>query len=246
MTKKRKPMKPGDRFSTRSFGTVEVKEICQNERAIVEFDDGTTGEFCRVAIVKGFIKNYMLPQVHGVGYLGAGTQKLSKCRAYGIWIQMLERCFTPKYPAYADCTVCTEWLNFTVFKAWYESQQGSTDRSYQIDKDILFKGNKVYSPSSCMLVPANLNKLLENNKASRGTLPLGVSLHKGTKKYTARCCDAAGAYKHLGLFLTSDEAFNTYKVFKEGVIKCCAEKYKGILSEAAYQSLMSWEIDCHD
>lgn len=243
MAKRRKPMKVGDLFETRSFGKVKVIEVYSDDHAMVEFEDGCQDRFWRTAIVKGYIKNYMKPIVLGVGFLGQGTEKLSRCRAYGIWVQMLERCYTEKYPAYIGCSVCKDWLNFSNFKLWYESMPGSSTEGFQLDKDILVKGNRLYSPTTCILVPGNLNKLLESSRAARGNLPLGVSLHSQTLKYTARCCDSEGNYPHLGLFSTPEIAFSVYKEFKENVIKQSAEKYRSILSSEAYDSLMAWEIE---
>ena len=240
-----KRMSVGDEFYSKNFGKVIVVEILPEEKASVRFEDGTIQSFHRTAIVKGYVKNYNTPTVLGVGFLGC-TTKISKCRSYGIWFQMIERCYTNKYPAYTGCAVTQSWLNFNNFRIWYESQEGSNHKDYQLDKDILIKGNKLYSPNTCILVPSKLNKLLENSKSSRGVLPLGVSIHKQTGKFTARCCDGEGGYKHLGLFTNQDDAFACYKSFKEQIIKNSAEKHKDVLSKDAYNSLKNWEIEIND
>ena len=108
------------------------------------------------------------PRTYGIGYLGEGKYKtrengkLTKC--YDTWHSMLERCYYPKYqekyPTYKDCEVCESWHNFQAFAEWYN------DNYYEIhgevmclDKDILIKGNKIYSPETCVFVPEKINNL---------------------------------------------------------------------------------------
>ena len=58
-------------------------------------------------------------------------------------------------------------------------------RLYHLDKDILVKGNKVYSPETCCFVPQEINSLLVTSVRSRGDQPIGVSYNKLTQKYEA-------------------------------------------------------------
>ena len=75
------------------------------------------------------------------------------------------------------CTVCEEWLNYSNFKVWYD-QNRIKGMALDLDKDILFKGNKVYSPETCCFVPHAINTLFLNGKKNRGDLPLGVHFDK--------------------------------------------------------------------
>ena len=74
----------------------------------------------------------------------------SHTNAYSHWRNMLVRCFDEKYKkestTYANCSCCDEWLLFSNFKRWYES---FNYQDYHLDKDILVKNNKVYSPETC-------------------------------------------------------------------------------------------------
>lgn len=68
---------------------------------------------------------------------------------------IINRCYNAKFREkqlqYTGCTVCEEWLNYSNFKVWY-GQNGIKGMALDLDKDILFKGNKVYSPETCCFV----------------------------------------------------------------------------------------------
>lgn len=134
--------------------------------------------------------------------------------AYRTWKNMLTRAISKDYklssPTYKDVTVCDEWLYFSKFKEWYDKHYVS---GYQLDKDIKVKGNKIYSPSTCLFVPMCINYLLLDKPASRGEYPVGVHLHNGTKKggkrFQARLSIDAKMY-HIGLFYTPEQASRAY------------------------------------
>lgn len=72
----------------------------------------------------------------------AGSQKrIWACPFYRTWGTMLGRCYSDKFheqnPTYVGCTVCDEWLTFSKFKAWMETQDW---KDKQLDKDILVPG----------------------------------------------------------------------------------------------------------
>lgn len=136
------------------------------------------------------------------------------CKYYQTWYSMLQRCYSSKSqakrPTYIGCTVCEEWLTFSNFKKWMETQDWE---GKQLDKDILIQGNKVYSPETCIFVTDAINLLFIKSDAARGEYKLGVSFKKENGKYQAQC-KMNGKVKHLGYYLTEDEAYIAYKVFK--------------------------------
>ena len=140
-------------------------------------------------------------------------------KTYATWRGMLERCYCPKYlalkPSYKGCTVTPEWLRFSIFEAWMLRQDFIGN---QLDKDLLYPGNKVYGPDTCVFVSRALNCLLIDSSRSRGELPLGTSYNKPTKKYIATvCCE--GTNKHLGLFSTPLEAHQAWQLAKALIIE---------------------------
>ena len=73
-----------------------------------------------------------------------------RCPFYIKWRNMIERCYSPlwhkRYPSYIGCSVCPEWRYFSKFRFWMSTQKW---KGMELDKDILVKGNRVYSPDTC-------------------------------------------------------------------------------------------------
>lgn len=146
-----------------------------------------------------------------------GKQKqktLWACPYYIVWADMLKRCYSEKYlekyPTYMGCYVCNDWKYFSRFKSWMEAQEWE---GKELDKDLLIKGNKVYSPDTCLFVDKQVNYILLTKQNSRGALPLGVRLGKGTGKYCAEC-NLLGKYRNLGTFLSIEDAHRAWKLAK--------------------------------
>lgn len=99
---------------------------------------------------------------------------LWKCPYYSRWTAMLTRCYNKdelaKHPTYRNKFVCDEWLIFSNFKNWMEKQDWE---GKHLDKDILFEGNEIYSPETCIFVSQEVNKFVIEKSKDRG-LPFGV------------------------------------------------------------------------
>lgn len=202
---------------------------------------------------KNFSKGAVLcpyePRYYGVGYLGEGNfptyidKKITV--AFSKWLSMLKRCYNKKYlikePAYKDCKVCDEFLCFQNYAKWfYENYYEIEREKMELDKDILIKGNKIYSPETCVFIPSSINKSFETNKKRRGKCPIGVYETKDNKY--------ASSYKgkHLGRYQTKEEAFQVYKQFKEKGIKEVADKYKDKIPNKLYEALYKYEVEITD
>ncbi len=217
----------------------------------------------------GQCKNPFYPSIYGHGYLGTDKNgnvpktrvlKDEKCVhtwEYEKWRGMLKRCFDnkckEKYPTYKDVTCCERWLCFVNFLEDFEilkqEYNWSNDEKLNLDKDILNKGNKIYSLENCVLVPNWINMLFVNNDAKRGAYPVGVCYHKRDKKYQA-LCHINGKYVGLGLYNTVEQAFNAYKQAKEQEIKRIANDCvsKGFISKDSrlYNAMISYQIEITD
>lgn len=147
---------------------------------------------------------------------GKRKQLKVTCPYYSRWRDMLRRCYSPEYqekrPTYKDCRVCEEWLTFTYFRAWMETQDWEDKH---LDKDLLIPGNKIYSPETCIFIDAKLNYFaLECNK-SRGSWPIGVHYHKRVKKFSANCRSYfEDKALHLGYYEKPEEAHAAWLAFK--------------------------------
>lgn len=206
----------------------------------------------------GNVKNPYHPSVYEVGIIGNKyTSKTNgnRIREYTAWINMLRRCFNEQYKnkhsTYKDAICCNEWLNYENFYEWLHNQENfdkwrDNDR-WAIDKDILKKGNKLYSPDTCCLVPQNVNQLFIKGNAMRGNLPIGVSIYKD--KFRAVCNNnLAKDSEYLGDYLTVDKAFQAYKNYKENSIKEIAniEYSKGNITKQCYDAMMNYRVEITD
>jgi hypothetical protein len=156
--------------------------------------------------------------LHGVGINDADyavtriiNGKPVPCKIYATWKNMLWRCYSLRSqktnPSYVGCTVTPEWHTFSNFRNWCLSQGDIINK--QLDKDILYPHNKLYSPETCVFVTNNLNSLLTKANAIRGKYPIGVSLHKRKNKYIAHI-SIQSKNKYLGLYTTPEEAHQAY------------------------------------
>ena len=201
----------------------------------------------------GNIKCPYEPRVAGHGYIGEGEYKSVmdgiQTHCYKTWRGMLTRCYDNNYhnkkPTYIDCEVCEDWLNYQNFAKWYYDNYYEIDgEQMNLDKDILCKGNKIYSPETCVFVPQRINDMFCSSKACRGELPIGVHKHK-CGKYAA-LCHIDHKQNYLGLFNTAEEAFLVYKQYKENVIKEVANEYINYIPYALYDSLINYDISIDD
>lgn len=135
------------------------------------------------------------------------------------WHQIQTRCkeggrLQELEPSYIGCSMSDNFKDFQFFAAWHTLQVGYGIEGYQLDKDILLQGNKVYSEDTCVLVPQALNNFLLSRDAARGAFPQGVFWHKTKKKFIAQI-STESSRKHLGAFNDVTEASQAYRAAKE-------------------------------
>ena len=201
------------------------------------------------------VKKYLKPSGYGKGFIGVGkyTPTTNK-KERNLWGGLMERCFSETYhktkPTYKGITVCDEWLNFQNFAAWCETQsffnaKDDFGKAYQLDKDLLIRGNKVYSPETCCFIPSQINSLFSYVKSTKGAYPAGVSYMKNRGKFEAYF-SKRGKRVNLGHFRTPEEAFIAYKTAKETHIKEMAKEWKDRIDERVYQALLNYEVHIDD
>ena len=144
-------------------------------------------------------------------YLGKGVSDgtfLTKgCPYYRTWTNMLKRCYGAnakhKKSPYDDCTVCDDWLTFSTFKGWMETQDWE---GKELDKDLLGNG-KLYSPETCVFIITKTNRFLSrSNKESSGAY-----FDKSRDKWSSFCSNPfTGKDEFLGRFFDREEAHQKY------------------------------------
>jgi len=190
--------------------------------------------------------------VYGIGvndWAGKVNVGGKQIREYKLWQSVLQRCFDEKYkqkyPTYQGVTCSKDWLSMTKFIDDISQMRGYGLSGWELDKDILQKGNKLYSKDTCCFVPLEVNSLLIKRDNCRGEYPVGVCFHKATGKFMAQLA-INGKRKFLGYFTTPEEAFFAYKAAKEAYIKAVAEKWKHLLDERVYLALLTYEVSIDD
>ena len=245
----------GRKFLTNKSGECTVVEYINAKNVLVEFKHPPYIAKCSTSDLKrGEVKNPLYPSFYGRGFVGVGEYSFKDKAVFSVWKSMILRTCDKKFKEFRDSykhvEVCKEWLNFQNFAAWCYDQKffkckDDNGFSYCLDKDILIKGSKVYSPETCCFVPQDINKILCSRRKLRGEFPVGVSFHKQLGKFKA-AINHYGKSKHLGVYKTPEQAFNAYKAAKESHIKEMAKEWKDRIDERVYQALLSYEVHIDD
>lgn len=209
----------------------------------IKFSDGTILTNVELGnLKKGSIKNPMNPIIYGLGFIGIGNYTYTKdIRPYKVWNGMLKRCYCEKnfvfHPTYKDCSVHPDWLNFQNFAKWYYENY---KEGFQLDKDLLVEGNRVYSAETCCFVPRELNNIISNVRDTKSETPLGVYPFKNKFRASVNQC---GKRLFLGTFDDQMDAFYAYKKAKELFIRKQAEKYRMQIGGIVYSNLINYVIN---
>lgn len=245
----------GQVWPTKHYGDIEVLCYKDSEHITIRFID--SGNICEVGsreITSGLIRDQkrkvLEKTIQGVGYIGIGSyNSVNAKEAHSVWRDMLRRCYAidaaVKFPAYKDCTVHDEWFDFQVFAKWF--YDNCFCECPTIDKDVLVKGNRIYSPDTCCIIPRSLNVALVKNKEYRGNLPIGVCYNRSGKTHPYRAkLKRYGVTVELGIFTNIQDAFLAYKRAKEKYLQELAEKYKSQISLETYNSLIYYQVEITD
>ncbi len=242
-------------YNSQGIGMKIIKQI-DPKHIEIEFLDDTHYKTIILfnSYLDGNIINPYAPTVYGVGITGENVNCDSK--EYEAWHGILRRCFDKKTKSkrhtYEKCTVCDEWLIYKNFYNWLHQQSNFEKWLYgerwAVDKDIIFKGNKLYSPETCFLVPNRINAQLLKSDAIRGDCPIGVSYHKQSCMYQANSNDGNCNNVYLGLYTNKNDAFNAYKNYKEKIIKKIAnEEYmENNITKKCYECLLNYVVEITD
>ena len=244
----------GKILKSKNFGDFKIVKYNNSRNVDIQFVTTGFETSAQLEHIKnGNVKDPYVASVHGVGILGAKypiTINGVHTKEYDLWNSMLQRCYSDKYqkkrPTYEGCEASENFKYYEYFYEWCHSQIGFGVEGWHLDKDLLVKGNKVYSESTCVFLPKEINSVLTKCTASRGKYLIGVYWSKTHKAFKAQVSKSKGKKEHLGLFKTELEAFNAYKKAKEGFVKEQANGWKDKIDERAYNALMNYTVDIDD
>lgn len=164
-------------------------------------------------------------------YYENGKRKFKEvwsCPFYQKWLSVLERCsesYPDKKPSYAGVSAHENWKYFSNFKSWMENKDW---HGLQLDKDILYIGNRVYGPDTCAFVPQYINILIAVGRGDR-ELPIGVSYHHshkdGSKVYYSRINNEDSKNVNIGLYTSVAAAHKAWQWEKARVIEAVVQRY---------------------
>lgn len=243
-------MQVGDVYKT-DQGDLSIRVILNDMEVVARFlNTGFTTLATKSNIISGKVKNKMLPTVYGVGFLGAGKHSHSSNKtAYNKWRSMLSRCYNPVdtgYKRYGErgVFVCKDWHNFQNFAEWYSGYKKKED-GWNLDKDILVKGNLEYSPDKCCIVPRQINAAVVTSEASRGEYPIGVTFSKRENIFYMQVQIGQGRSIH-SRHKTEEQAFLAYKDAKETQLLSLAFEWAGRVDHKVIVALKEWSVEWND
>lgn len=235
-------------INVNKYGSVmKIVEYNTNKDIVVEFQDEYkhrvhTGYN---AFKNGSVQNITDRTRGGVGYMGVGPySSITHHTFYSIWSGIIKRCYDEKAlernPSYRGCELAEEWCCFQNFASWCEENYYEIEGEVMnLDKDILYKGNMIYSPETCVFVPQRINVVFTQRNRSKYDLPVGCHKHGNSIQVA---CEGV----HLGSFSNVEEAFKVYKEYKENSIKKLADEYKNQIPDILYEAMYNYTIDIDD
>ena len=250
-------LKVGDILPTSRWGDVKIVDYIDSKYITVEFvNTGGVKITNSSNLYKGAVQDDLQPDlIYGVGYndVKNSAKKGSEYEfEYKLWTRMLGRCYDIKFqsnfPTYTDKIVSEEWLVFSNFVEDVRKFTGydkAKHETWELDKDIIVKGNNTYSKDACCFVPKELNYLLINPKGNRNSYPIGVHKKSKRNKYSVTI-SRNGISNSLGTFDTTELAFLAYKEAKEQYIKEVANKWKDQIDPRVYDALLRYEVEITD
>ena len=248
----------GKVFKSLNSGDFKIVKYNNKTNVVIQFLKTGYETTVRLTNIRnGKVKDRLSPSVYGVGIVGTKyptTINGVQTKEYELWNSMLTRCYSntykKKYPTYEGCEASDNFKSYEYFYEWCHKQIGfgvdGNGNSFQLDKDLLIKGNRVYSETTCVFLPNEINSLLTRREALRGEHLIGVYWCKSDKVFRAQVNKGKGKRDYLGHFKTEIEAFNAYKQAKESFIKEQAEKWKGKIDDRAYKALMNYTVEITD
>lgn len=241
----------GQRLKSKSFGYFTVEKLVNSGEVHFRFEEsGGVGKATSGNVRNGLVRDNFAKTVYGVGYFGDGIFKSrlpnnGPCtKEYATWSAIMFRCYGDNRDEctlrnYGDCSVVAEWHNYQTFASWCQTQPEMNFCNSSIEKDIIIKGNKLYSPNTTCFVPIELNVAITGIKHQNSTGKAGV--WKFNDSYISEVT-MFSTKASLGRFDNFQDAEYVYREVKQSYIRALAEIYKDRLRADVYEKLKEWVI----
>lgn len=132
-------------------------------------------------ILSGRVKDFMIPIICGIGYMGNPNSRKGNEYLYSVWRKMIERCYNPSHNCYKSygligIKVDSRWHCFDTFLKdvccleGYDNELLS-NKLIQLDKDKkqqeIPKGKRIYSKDTCVWITKKENNQIRNKENAK-------------------------------------------------------------------------------
>lgn len=240
-----------DRVYESKYGAYKILSVFKRGRrqmCLIEFvKTKFRTEVRRESALHGNVRDLYFPSCCGVGYMGEVSMKENK-RLYDIWRTMISRCYNPNNCEYHNygrkgVVVCERWHCYKNFlddakllNGYELFLKNKNPKGVHLEKDILRKERKIYSPETCCWTTAEANERARWKKdielKNQSSKHMGVSM-KGIGKYSVRFSNN-GERINIGTFSDENAAANAYNYY--------ARLYEtSHLNDCEFMSKEEWE-----
>lgn len=197
------------------------------------------------ALVKDYEKNYINTIKENIEIPPIEYDKDEYPMYYSRWRGLFDRCHGKnrlklKNISYRSCSICKEWHNFQNFAKW--CNDNNLCNGMCVDKDILIKGNKIYSPDTCIVIPDEINSRTNYNTPIRKSL-MGtekIALKNGYK-YIAKF-QRDGKKIESKRFETELEAHKFWATSKKQHLMDVTEPFRYAMTDKAYKAVCDFSF----
>lgn len=205
----------GETFESNDSGVFIVTSFIGKNNNLYKYgirflDTGYESVATDTNIRMGRVKDYLVPRVAGVGFLGKSFKNESKEEydyrrsVYYVWNDMIKRCYDVNRPSYRlygriGVSVCSRWHNFSNFINDFSMIEGYDEDLFNkgkliLDKDLkqqnVGSGSRVYSLETCTLMSKRENSLLAREpdmieymiEYTDGTIEFGKNIEQLCRK----------------------------------------------------------------
>lgn len=181
-------------------------------------------------------------------YNGAVKINREHIDSYKYWSYVLKRCYSlqslQRNRAYIDCSISDDWIYFTNFKEWFDNPENGFMLGYELDKDLLVHGNRIYPDTTCCFLSPEINRAINKQKSKRGKYKIGVFYRKDMNKFVAQIQSGIHEHRQIGIYETEQEAFLAYKAEKERYLRYLGDKYfsQNLITKKVFDALYNYEV----